>query len=88
MTEPVEVGLGLRLPLMAQMVAAADQIDFVELMVDDWLHLEPARAAEHLAPVKECLPMVAHGIGLSIGSSEGVDPAYVDRVARLLDVLP
>ena len=83
---PRGVGLGLRPELWRPIIEHAERIDFVELIVDDWLHVSPREARRLLAPVLERLPAVAHGVRLSIASLE-LDRAYVDSVARLLDAL-
>jgi uncharacterized protein (UPF0276 family) len=84
---PAGVGLGLRPEHWDALVAGEGQVDFLELLLDDWLPLGPTAARRRLRPLMERCPLVAHGIHLSIGSAEGLDGGYLDRVARLLDAL-
>jgi uncharacterized protein (UPF0276 family) len=44
-------------------------------------------AARDLTLVRDAVPVLLHGIGLSLGSAEGLDPERVRHVARLADVV-
>ena len=83
---PRGAGLGLRTELMDDVRARPEGLDFVEVLADRWLH-DPKRAAAALAPIRERLAVIVHGVGLSIASPDGPSPVYVDAVARLLDAL-
>ncbi|HEU5056340.1 MAG TPA: DUF692 domain-containing protein [Kofleriaceae bacterium] len=78
------VGLSWRPELAAGILAHLDQIDLVELMTDDLL---AARSADRRAldVLRAQLPVVLHGVGLGLASSDAVDPARLDRVARVVE---
>ncbi len=84
---PAGAGIGLRRELWHETLDHADEIDFVEIIVDDYLDAPIRHVRQVLAPVLERFAVVAHGVRLSVASAEGVDEDYVDRVARLLDAL-
>jgi uncharacterized protein (UPF0276 family) len=84
---PAGAGLGLRRELWHQTLDAADEIDFVEIIIDDFLDYPLREVKRTLAPVLERFDVVAHGVCLSVGSVDGLDEDYVERVARLLDAL-
>lgn len=84
---PSGAGVGLRHELWDQTLEHADAFDFVEITIDDYLHVPPKHLKKWFAPVLERWSIVAHGVGLSLGSSHGLDAKYLDDVARLLDAL-
>ena len=44
-------------------------------------------AARDLLLVRDAVPVLLHGIGLSLGSAEGLDPERVRHVARLAETV-
>jgi len=86
------VGLAFQAPLAPLIEAAGDDIDYVEVVPDIlWTDRGPAEApryiddAEGLATllrVARGRPIVAHGIGMSIGSAGHFDRGHVAQVGR------
>jgi uncharacterized protein (UPF0276 family) len=86
------VGLAYQAPLAPLLAAAGRELDYVEV-VPDILWTDLGRAAEPrylddragrraLEQAATGQPIVAHGIGLSIGSAGVFDLAHVDQVER------
>ncbi|HEY8213125.1 MAG TPA: DUF692 domain-containing protein, partial [Methylocystis sp.] len=61
-----------------------DQIDFLEIIADHYLDASREKLDE-LALLKSHFPLVAHGLDLSIGSAEGLDMRYVEKMATLIE---
>jgi uncharacterized protein (UPF0276 family) len=77
-------GIGYRPQFRADLFAYRDQIDFVEIIADHYLDASKEKLDE-LELLKSHFPLVAHGLDLSIGSADGVDPRYLDKVAALIE---
>lgn len=80
---PWRLGLGWR-PATAQLIATRTDIDFVEVIAESIGTATPA-ALEQLRLGHT--PVIPHGIGLSLGSAEGLDPGRLDRLARVCEQL-
>ena len=71
-------GLGHRPEIAGDLLAAPDVVDFVEVVAEACF-ASPAAHREAVA-VSRVWPVVPHGVKLSLGSAEGIDP---DRARRL-----
>jgi uncharacterized protein len=74
------VGLGYRGPLRQDILRHLPEFGFLEVIADNFLRNERGLLA--LASLKPCIP---HSLDLSVGSS--TDPAYLDGVKRIVDLL-
>lgn len=77
-------GLGYRAPFRADLFANRARVDFLEIIADHYFDAAPEKLKE-LDLLRAHFPIVAHGLDLSIGSAEGVDPAYLNKCARLIE---
>ena len=75
------VGIGLRAPHVAELIASRPRIGWLEVHTENYLGGGPAARA--LARVREDYPIALHGVGLSLGSAEGLDARHLGRVADL-----
>lgn len=80
---PLGSGLGYRPQFRADLFANRDRVDFLEITADHYFDASPEKLAE-LDLLKAHFPLVVHGLDLSIGSAEGIDPAYFDKLARVI----
>jgi len=82
-SDPVAgVGLGLRSSHVAELEAGAGEVAWLEVLADNYAHTQgPAR--RRLLGLRERFPMVLHGVGLSLGSTDPLDLDYVDAIAGL-----
>jgi uncharacterized protein len=77
-------GLGLRVPHYADFTSAAQPVDFVEVISENFM-VEGGRPLDILARVRERHPVALHGVSMNIGSTDGVDPGYLRRLRALAD---
>lgn len=73
-----QIGLSVRSPWLPRLPDL--DLDLVEVVADQWLD----RPVEALDPVRELrVPVVVHALGFNVGSTDGLDPEYIDRVGAL-----
>ena len=77
------VGLGYRTPFRSDLFANREQVDFLEITSDHYLDAPPEKEQE-LNLLAEHFVLIPHGLHLSLGSAEGIDPVYVAKLARLI----
>lgn len=78
-------GLGLKSELIPQLIERQPpQVSFVEVAPENWINVGGARA-RGLREVTERLPLVCHGLSLSIGGPLPLDDAFLGDVRRFLD---
>lgn len=74
-------GLGFRPEIAADLLAAPDVVDFVEVVAESvFVSAGARREARALA---ETWPVVPHGVKLSLGSADGIEPARARRLGAL-----
>ena len=77
-------GLGYRPRFRAELFANRTRIDFLEIIADHYFDASPEKLAE-LDLLAAHFPLVPHGLDLSLGSAEGLDANYVEKLAKLLE---
>ena len=77
------VGLGFRAPFKPDLFLRQDEVDFLEITADHYLDAPPEKERE-LALLAEHFTLIPHGLNLSLGSADGLDPAYVRNLASLV----
>lgn len=79
-------GLGLRRPHYDDFIAGADPrnvpVDFVEVISENYM-IEGGRQLRILEQVRERLPVIIHGVSMSIGSAGGLDADYLAKLKQL-----
>jgi len=83
---PARAGIGLRAPHHDQFDTAPDagpDVAWVEVHSENFF---ATGGPQHdlLARVRERFPLSLHGVGLSLGSAEPLDPAHVARLQQLI----
>lgn len=82
---PVDCGIGLRAPHVAEVLERRPAVGWLEVHAENYMGGGPAiRALERL---RGEYPLSLHGVGLSLGSVEGVDAAHLERLGRLVERL-
>jgi hypothetical protein len=79
---PGRVGIGLRAPHVAELLAGHPRVAWLEAHTENYLGGGPAVRA--LGAIRERYPVSLHGVGLSLGSVEGLDRRHLGRVADLV----
>jgi uncharacterized protein (UPF0276 family) len=78
-------GIGLRSSHVAEILASRPAVDWLEVHAENYMGGGPAvRALERL---RIDYPVSVHGVGLSLGSAEGLDRAHLERLAALVERL-
>ena len=78
------VGLGFREQLRGDIFLNLDKIDFLEITTDHYLDAKPHKIDE-LKLLKEHFPLIPHSLELSLGSAEGIDENYLEKVAEIVE---
>lgn len=77
-------GLGYRRPLRGGLFLSRDRVDFLEITIEHFF--DSSRETEQeLALLQSHFKLVPHGLDLSLGSAEGIDAAYLERVAAIVN---
>ena len=84
--QPPRVGIGYRFEIRDWIVANLSSFDVLEVTIDHHVNGGP-RVRDAIAGLKGRVPLVAHGIGLSVGTAIDPDPHYLGAVSGALDEL-
>jgi len=77
-------GLGLRRPFYASIHEHAEEVDFLELVSENFMSFggRPRQVADQ---VSRAFPVVLHGVGLSIGGPDPLNEKYLEKLAGLVE---
>ena len=82
---PARAGFGLRAPHVTEVLATRPPVAWLEVHPENYMGGGPAvRTLERL---REDYPLSLHGVGLSLGSADGVDRRHLDRLRHLVERL-
>jgi uncharacterized protein len=76
------IGVGLRAPHLAAFIADRPAIGWLEVHAENYMGGGAAPA--QLDRIRRDYPLGLHGVGLSLGSAEGLDEAHLQRLKRLV----
>jgi uncharacterized protein len=82
---PQSTGIGLRLPHVAEVVATAPPVGWLEVHPENFI--ANPHATELLCEVRRHYPVSAHTVGVSIGSAGGIDRDHLRRVRQFIDLV-
>ncbi|MEO7814541.1 MAG: DUF692 domain-containing protein, partial [Sphingomicrobium sp.] len=77
-------GLGMRKPHYQAFLNGDVAVDFVEVISENFM-VDGGQPRRILREVAERYPVALHGVSMSIGSADGLDSAYLDRLRALVD---
>ena len=80
------VGIGFRAPIARWTLAYLHRFDVLEITVDHYIR-GGERVRRAIGNLVGRVPLVLHGVGLSIGTDVPLDDDYVDEVAGAIDDL-
>lgn len=75
-------GLGLRRTHYEDFLETDVPVDFVEVISENYM-IEGGRQMRILEQVRERLPVIIHGVSMSIGSARGLDEDYLAKLKQL-----
>jgi uncharacterized protein (UPF0276 family) len=76
------VGLGLRTRHYGEILETRPAVPWFEVLVDNYAHGE-GPPLHYLERIREHYPMVFHGVGMSLGSTDPLDREYLSSVRAL-----
>lgn len=82
---PGTAGIGLRFPHHQRFLEERPRIAWLEVHAENYLGGGTARRC--LDAIRRDYPLSLHGVGLSLGSAEGLDERHLRRIARLVHEL-
>jgi uncharacterized protein len=82
----IKVGLGYRRPLHNDILNNSAQIDFLEVISDQFMYSREDQVSPLLS-LADKFPLIPHSIGLSVGTASPIDESYVTRLAKLIEKL-
>ena len=77
-------GLGLRKPHYPAFVEGQVDVDFVEVISENFM-VDGGQPRRILRQVRERYPVALHGVSMSVGSAQPVNPDYLIRLRALVD---
>lgn len=80
------VGIGFREPLRPDIFLNRSEIDFLEITSDHYLDATRKKLTE-LELLREHFRLIPHSLDLSLGSAEGIDADYLEKLADLVSLL-
>ncbi len=80
---PASAGIGLRFPHHALVRESRPAVGWLEVHSENYLG--GGKPLEHLDAIRRDYPISLHGVGLSLGSAEGIDARHLARLARLVE---
>ncbi len=81
-TIPAAVGIGLRGPHTAEIQEIRPAVGWLEVHAENYMEPGPSQTA--LLDLRRSYPLSLHGVGLSLGSAEGIDTEHLRRFADLV----
>jgi hypothetical protein len=82
---PAAAGIGLRFPHHQQVLHTRPDVPWFEVHAENYFGGGAARRT--LEAVRRDYPLSLHGVGLSLGSAEGLDPLHLQRLAELTQAI-
>lgn len=76
-------GIGLRAPHVAEIMASHPELGFLEVHAENYMANGPA--LEDLLQLRDYYAISLHGVGLSLGSADGVSRAHLNRLQMLVE---
>jgi uncharacterized protein len=79
---PALPGIGLRFPHHKAVIAQRPSIAWFEVHSENYM--DGGAATRDLEAIRRDYPVSLHGVGLSLGSADGLDAAHLDRIMRVV----
>lgn len=83
---PAKAGIGLRHPHVDALIQSSPPLAWLEIHSENYLCQGGPRLAA-LDGLRDRYPISCHGVGLSLGSAEGLDDVHLQRLRDLFDWL-
>lgn len=80
---PAEAGIGLRFQHHRAVAERRPDVGWLEVHTENYMG--GGGPARYLGDIRRDYPVSFHGVGLSLGSAEGLDSAHLERVRQAVD---
>ena len=80
---PAAAGIGLRSPHVGEVLAQRPSVPFFEVHSENY-YLDGGPALAALGRIRADYPLSLHGVGMSLGSSDPLDLAHVEKLKTLI----
>lgn len=80
---PAKAGIGLRFQHHQAVLESAPDVAFMEVHTENYMG--GGAPIRYLDAVRRDFPVSLHGIGLSLGSAEALDPVHLDRIRQVAE---
>ncbi len=80
---PAKAGIGLRFPHHQVVAETRPDVAWFEVHTENYLG--GGTSLRYLETIRRDYPLSLHGVGLSLGSAEGIDAAHLERVRRVVE---
>jgi uncharacterized protein len=75
-------GLGMRTPHYPAYLAGEAPVDFVEVISENFMG-DGGRPLYTIDRIREIYPVAMHGVSMSVGSADGLNPDYLSKLKKL-----
>ena len=75
-------GLGMRTPHYPTYLAGEAPVDFVEVISENFMG-DGGRPLHTIDRIREIYPVAMHGVSMSVGSADGLNPEYLAKLKKL-----
>jgi uncharacterized protein len=75
-------GLGMRTPHYLAYLAGEAPVDFVEVISENFMG-DGGRPLYTIDRIRETYPVAMHGVSMSVGSADGLNPDYLSKLKKL-----
>jgi uncharacterized protein (UPF0276 family) len=83
MRQEIAIGIGLRAPHATRLAAERPALSFLEVHAENYMSPGPAR--DGLLALRRDYEISVHGVGLSLGSANGIDGVHLGRLKSLVE---
>jgi uncharacterized protein len=80
---PAKAGIGLRFQHHQGVLDTRPDIAWMEVHTENYMG--GGAPLRYLDAIRRDTPISLHGVGLSLGSAEGIDPAHLERIAKVAE---
>jgi len=80
---PAKAGIGLRFQHHQAVLDVAPDVAWMEVHTENYMG--GGTALRCLDAIRRDFPIALHGVGLSLGSAEGLDPAHLERIRQVAE---
>ncbi len=80
---PAQAGIGLRFPHHQAVADTRPAVAWLEVHTENYLG--GGTAPRYLDAIRRDYPVSCHGVGLSLGSADGLDRSHLERIGRTIE---